>query len=134
VPRGPVVGAELAVQNAAGQIERVAARPYRVAQQGGSAFGYRIEPFEAGDSPLQPDFVAMRLGPEAGPPTRLSLLDRAGAELPNSQRPIRPLQTPPDPLLYTPVLLPLLLAAAVRLRRHPARRAESTPPAPGVAA
>jgi hypothetical protein len=132
VPRGPVVGAQLSVLGPAGRQAPIAARPYRVAQQAGTAFGYRVEPFEASSSPLQPDFVAMRLPSEAGPLSRLSLIEPSGAEVANSQREIRPIRSTPEPLLYAPALIPLLVATVLRLRRHTtrrARRAQPTPPA-----
>jgi hypothetical protein len=76
-----------------------------------------IEPFAATASGLEPDFVAMRLAPDADRISHLSLIDTDGGEIPNSRREIRPVRTAVAPLVYVPAIIPLLLLVVLRLRR-----------------
>jgi hypothetical protein len=149
VPRqgdsGAIEGATLALFDADTLIETLSRTPYRVAQIPNVARGYVIEPFAPREgASLAPDFHAMRVGRDL-PVTRVSLLGGAAA-LPASERQVRRLVVPAEPLLFLPCLLPLavflLLRARVRVRRraapatgageNPSRAAAvAHPPAPG---
>ena len=120
VPRGSVEGARIAVWRDREQLSTISEVPYRVAQRAGSGFGYTIEPFEQQGSALQPDFLAMRLPPDPGSVSSLSVIGPDGAELPGSRREVRAVRTGLDPMVYAPAMLPLLLAVTLRLRRSPA--------------
>ena len=118
VPRGEeesAVDAALAVWNGTERIGTVPRSGYRVLQMPGVARGYRIEEFRpAADAALEADFHAMRLDPEPAA-TRVRLLkDGSGQELEGSDRLVRPVSPPPQPLLLLPALLPLALGLAVR--------------------
>jgi len=117
VPRGAVGGARLALWSDGRQPQVIAERSYRVVQAGGATLGYSIAPFEATASSPEPDFVAMRLTPDAGRISHLSLIDGDGSEIPNSRREIRPVRMAAAPLVYAPAVIPLLLLVVLRLRR-----------------
>ncbi len=110
--------AALALWDGSTLVETVPRTPYRVAQLAGTARGYSIEPFTAEDSPLAPDFSAMRV-PEQAAVTRIDLLAGTDAPLPGSERAFRKVERWPEPLLFLPALLPLLVGLILRFaQRH----------------
>ena len=90
--------------------------PYRVAQIAGASRGYTIEEFALrADSSLRPDFYAIRVGGDSAV-TRVSLfLGDSGKPASGSERQIRQVNLPAEPLLFLPALLPLAVGLALRL-------------------
>jgi hypothetical protein len=118
VPRGPLSGAALGVWQGNQPVETVPELPYQVTQAAGAGFGYEIEEFKPGGPAAAPEFVALRLPTHLGALSHLSLTTPDGAEIPNSRREVRRVQTGLDLLLYAPAVLPLALATLVRFRRQ----------------
>jgi hypothetical protein len=93
-------------------VETLPLTPWRVAQLAGSSRGYAIEPFAPEGSSLEPDFRAMRV-PQDAEVTRVDLIVedaslRAGRQL-------RTVDPWPEPLLFLPALLPLVVGVAIRI-------------------
>jgi hypothetical protein len=88
---------------------------YRVNQLAGSGRGYTIDEFlpNAGAS-LHPDFTAMRLEPNRAV-TQVSLVrGTEGNQVKASERAVKLVSPPAEPLLFLPALLPLALGVALR--------------------
>jgi hypothetical protein len=114
IPRDPLTGAELLTSADGGSTDRVGQRGYRVVQHAGATRGYTIEPFESGDGALEPDFEGMHVPMSEPPVTTLALVD--GDEVvAGSQRAVRTMPQAPEWVLYAPAVLPVMLAAALRL-------------------
>jgi hypothetical protein len=98
---------------------------FRVEQMPGRARGYTIEEFapKPGAS-LAPDFVAARVAPEGM--MRLGLSGADGAAVEASERRIRVVAPPSEALLFLPALLPLAVAAGVKVVSRRRRRAGGT--------
>jgi hypothetical protein len=108
-------GAALAVGQTDGRGEMLPRKPYRVKQITGSARGYSIDEFvpDSGAS-VQPDFTAMRLKPSRAV-TQVSLVrGTEGNQVEASERRIKLVRPPAEPLLFLPALLPLALGLALR--------------------
>ena len=90
--------------------------PYRVVQFAAASRGYTIEEFApTSNSSLKPDFYAMRVGGDSAV-TRVSLfLGDSGKPASVSERQIRQVSLPAEPLLFLPALLPLAVGLALRL-------------------
>ena len=88
---------------------------YRVNQLAGSARGYTIEEFAPNSgASVPPDFTAMRLQPSRAV-TQVSLVrGTEGNQVEASERRIKLVRPPAEPLLFLPALLPLALGLALR--------------------
>ena len=108
-------GAALAVWQRDIRGQLLPTTPYRVNQRAGSARGYTIDEFVQDPSvAVQPDFTAMRLEPGRAV-TRVGLVRGAeAAPVRASERQVRLIRPPAEPLLFLPALLPLALGLALR--------------------
>jgi hypothetical protein len=129
----PIAGAEapdapLLVRNGP-MAKTVPQTGFRVEQVPGQARGYTIEEFapKPGAS-LAPDFVAARVVPEGT--MRLGLSNSDGAAVEASERPIRVVTPPSEALLLLPGLLPLAVAAGIKVVSRRRRRAGARGAAP----
>jgi hypothetical protein len=87
---------------------------WRVSQLPGVLRGYEIEEFAAEEHPsLQPDFSAMRM--EAGTlADKVALLGLDQVMVQDSARAVRQVNPRPEPFMFLPAFLPLLVGAAAR--------------------
>jgi hypothetical protein len=96
-------------------VDTVPRTPYRVAQLADTARGYEIRPFAPEDSALEPDFYAMRI-PREAEVTRIDLVAENLAETrPRADRRLRKVAPWPEPLLFLPSLLPLVIGVAISI-------------------
>jgi hypothetical protein len=96
-------------------VDTVPRTPYRVAQLADAARGYEIRPFAPEDSALEPDFYAMRI-PREAEVTRIDLVAENLAETrPRADRRLRKVAPWPEPLLFLPSLLPLVIGVAISI-------------------
>ena len=104
-----------ALWNGETKLETLERTAYRVAQKPGRTRGYEIEEFTGrADGPLEPDFVAIRVGREL-PVTRMSIEGASGSGHAGSGvRAIRRVTPVPEYVLFLPALLPLAVGLAVR--------------------
>jgi hypothetical protein len=106
----------LALWNGDTLLDTLPRMPYRVAQLAGTSRGYEIEPFAPESSALEADFEAMRV-PQEAEVTRIDLLAEGATDAPvrAGSRQFRKVAPWPEPLLFLPALLPLVIGAAVRI-------------------
>lgn len=109
-------GAALALWHGDSLAATLPRTPYRVAQLAGVSRGYTIEEFAPKSGGfLKPDFYAMRVGGDSAA-TRVSLLlGASGKPARGSERQIRRVSLPAEPLLFLPALLPLAVGVLLRL-------------------
>lgn len=108
-------GAALAVRQEDSRDEVLPRKAYRVNQLAGSPRGYTIDEFvpDPGVS-VQPDLYAMRMQPDTTV-TQVSLVRGAeGRPVVASERRVKLVQPPAEPLFFLPALLPLALGLALR--------------------
>jgi hypothetical protein len=108
--------AALALWNGDTLLDTLPRIPYRVTQLTGTSRGYEIEPFAPESSALEADFEAMRVSREAEV-TRIDLFAEGATDTPvrAGSRQFRKVAPWPEPLLFLPALLPLVIGAAVRI-------------------
>jgi hypothetical protein len=108
--------AALALWNGDTLLDTLPRMPYRVAQLSGASRGYEIEPFAPESSALEADFEAMRV-PQEAEVTRIDLLAEGATDGPvrAGSRQFRKVAPWPEPLLFLPALLPLVIGVAVRI-------------------
>jgi hypothetical protein len=114
-PQDGEQGTSLALMDGGRMLATVPRRGYRVNQLAGSGLGYSIDEFaaEAG-SALQPDLTAMRLEAEVGA-SRIRLVEGPdGNPVAGSDRELRVVNPPPEPMLFLPALLPVALGLGLR--------------------
>jgi len=115
IERGAGDGVALALWDGDTLVDTLSRTPYRVAQLAGASRGYEIEPFAPESSALEADFQAMRV-PKEAELTRVDLLAEAAAGAPRrADRQLKKVAAWPEPLLFLPALLPLVVGVAVRL-------------------
>jgi hypothetical protein len=108
-------GVVLGLWNGNTLVDTLPRTPYRVAQLAGASRGYEIEPFAPESSALEADFQAMRV-PKEAEVTRVDLFAEAAAATPlRADRQLRNVAPWPEPLLFLPALLPLVVGVAVRI-------------------
>jgi hypothetical protein len=108
--------AALALWNGDTLLDTLPRMPYRVAQLSGASRGYEIEPFAPESSALEADFEAMQV-PREAEVTRIDLLAEGSTGTPvrASSRQFRKVAPWPEPLLFLPALLPLVVGVAIRI-------------------
>jgi hypothetical protein len=110
----------LALWDGDARLEALPRRPYRVRQLAGTSRGYEIEEFATEEGPLEPDFYAMRVPPDAEL-RQIGLLAGGAASDPvdGSIRQVRVVALPGEALLFLPALLPLAIGLGLRIARLP---------------
>jgi hypothetical protein len=110
----------LALWDGDARFEALPRRPYRVRQLAGTSRGYEIEEFATEESPLEPDFYAMRV-PQDAELRQIGLLAGGAASDPvdGSIRQVRVVALPGEALLFLAALLPLAIGLGLRIARLP---------------